>query len=93
MDKISEKESKLFKALSQVERYDFYITFIDRKNFIPNMCVISKMLNKHFINIVEKSCRNRPSSNDTGIIMTELLKDTRTIQFRLDFQEINVSEV
>ena len=60
MDKISEKESKLFKALSWVERYDFYITFIDRKNFIPNMCVISKMLNKHFINIVEKSCRNRP---------------------------------
>ena len=29
----------------------------------------------------------------SGIIMTELLKDTRTIQFRLDFQEINVSEV
>lgn len=60
MDKISEKESKLFKALSQVERYDFYITLTDRKNFITNMCGISKMLNKHFINIAEKSCRNRP---------------------------------
>ena len=37
------------------------ITLIDRKNVVTDECDISETFNKHYINIVEKSCENKPN--------------------------------
>ena len=38
------------------------ITLIDEKNVITDEFEISQTFNKHYINIVEKSCGNKPNT-------------------------------
>ena len=69
MDKISEKgiESKesfwnfierFMKNKGMIASND--ITIIDGENVITDQYEIAKGFNKHCVNIVEKSCRNKP---------------------------------
>ena len=43
------------------------ITLIDRKNVITDEYEISQIFNKHYINIVEKSCENKPNKIGTKL--------------------------
>ena len=43
------------------------ITLIDRKNVITDEYELSQIFNKHYINIVEKSCGNKPNKIGTTI--------------------------
>ena len=76
MDKISEKGIetnkrflnfiKLFKTNEgMISSND--ITVTDGKNFITDEFEISKAFNKHCINIVEKSCGNKPNKIGTTL--------------------------
>ena len=76
MDKISEKGIKTNKKF-----FDFIkpfmankgmiankdITLIDRKNVITDEYEISQIFNKHYINIAEKSCGNKPNKIGTTL--------------------------
>ena len=46
------------------------VTLIDGKNVITDVSEIAKTFNKHYINIVEKSCENKP--NKIGTILRSL---------------------
>ena len=70
MDKISEKGIETNKSfwnfiktflISKGMIASNDITLIDGKNIITDVYEISKSLNKHYINIVEKSCGNKPN--------------------------------
>ena len=37
------------------------ITLIDGKNVVTDECDISETFSKHYINLVEKSCENKPN--------------------------------
>ena len=43
------------------------ITLIDGKNVITDEYEISQTFNKHYINIIEKSCGNKPSKIGTTL--------------------------
>ena len=43
------------------------ITLIDGKNVIKDEYELSQIFNKHYINIVEKSCRNKPNKIGTTL--------------------------
>ena len=70
MDKISEKGIETNKSfwnfiktflISKGMIASNDITLIDGKNIITDVYEISKSLNKHYINIAEKSCGNKPN--------------------------------
>ena len=43
------------------------VTLIDGKNVITDVSEIAKTFNKHYINIVEKSCENKPNKTGTTL--------------------------
>ena len=95
MDKISEKGIETNKSFwnfiksfmtnkGMIANKD--ITLIDGKNVIADEYELSQIFNKHYINIVEKSCGNKP--NKTGTTLGSL-NDLNSF----DFQQIKVPEV
>ena len=63
------------------------ITLIEGKNVITDEYKISQTYNKHYINIVEKSCGKKPNKIGTTLgslndsdVLTGLLNHTKTIQ-------------
>ena len=43
------------------------VTLIDGKNVITDVSEIAKTFSKHYINIVEKSCENKPNKTGTTL--------------------------
>ena len=76
MDKVSEKGMETNKSFwnfikpfmankGMVVRNE--ITLIEGKNVIIDEYVISQTFNKHYINTVEKKCRNKPNKIGTTL--------------------------
>ena len=97
MDKVSEKGIETNKSFwnfikpfmankDMIANND--ITLAEGKNIIIDEFEISQTFNKHYINIVEKSCGKRPnktgttlgSLNDSNLIDRRIIRSTKTIQ-------------
>ena len=80
MDKISEKgieTNKSFWNFIKPFMTNKDITLIDGKNVITDEYELSQIFNKHYINIVEKSCGNKPNKIGTTL---EFLNDSDVIE-------------